>query len=135
MAIEIKKGNALSAINFTSLIDVVFLLLIFFLVASRFAEEDRQLEVRLPNASEAKPLTDRPREIIVNIDDGGNYFVGDSKMTLDEVDLALRQATANNPAHQTVNIRADKRVGFEAVVLVLNLCKRHAIENYSIDTR
>ncbi len=135
MAVEIKKGTALAALSLTPLIDVVFLLLIFFLVTTRFAEEDRQLEVTLPSASEARPMTEKPRELVVNIDEAGLYFVGNSRMTLDEVEGVLRQAAVNNPLNQSVNIRADKRVDFEAVVRVLNLCKRHEIENYSIDTK
>ena len=56
MAIKLKQGRALGSLSLTPLIDVVFLLLIFFLVATRFAQEDRELDVELPSASEAKPL-------------------------------------------------------------------------------
>ena len=45
MAVKIKQGRALAALSMTPLIDVVFLLLIFFLVATRFEQEDRALEV------------------------------------------------------------------------------------------
>ena len=48
MAVKIKKGNALSALSLTPLIDVVFLLLVFFLVTTRFAQEDYELSVVLP---------------------------------------------------------------------------------------
>ena len=51
MAVKIKKGTALGALSLTPLIDIVFLLLIFFLVATRFAEEDRERDVELPSAS------------------------------------------------------------------------------------
>jgi biopolymer transport protein ExbD len=135
MAVQLRRGRALDALNLTPLIDVVFLLLIFFLVATRFAEEDRQLEVQLPAASEAMPMTAKPRELVINIDDSGNYFVGATRMSLEEVDRLLTQAVVDNPLRQTVNIRADKRVAFDAVVGVLNLCKRHAVESYSIDTQ
>ena len=53
MAVKIKQGRALAALSMTPLIDVVFLLLIFFLVATRFEQEDRELDVVLPSASEA----------------------------------------------------------------------------------
>lgn len=135
MTVELKKGHAFGVLNLTPLIDVVFLLLIFFLVASRFAEEDRQLEVALPTASEAKPLIDKPRDFVINIDELGRYFVNETVMTLQEVDAALGQAMAANPMTQTVNIRADKRVDFEYVLQILNLCKRYRVQNYTIDTK
>ena len=54
MAVKFKKTSAVGAVNLTSLIDVVFLLLIFIMVTARFEKEDRQLKVALPSASEAK---------------------------------------------------------------------------------
>lgn len=134
MAVQLKKGIATSFLNLTPMIDVVFLLLIFFLVATRFAEEDRKLEVILPSASEAMPMTVEPRHLIINIDEQGDYFVEGNRMNLEDLDRVLEHATVNNPLSQAVNVRADKRVPFDAVVQVLDLCKRYAVENYSIDT-
>ena len=67
MAVNIRKGNALGMLSLTPLIDVVFLLLIFFLVATRFERQDREMEMPLPDASEAMPLTETPRELFINI--------------------------------------------------------------------
>jgi biopolymer transport protein ExbD len=134
VAVQLKKGIATSFLNLTPMIDVVFLLLIFFLVATRFAEEDRKLEVILPSASEAMPMTVEPRHLIINIDEQGDYFVEGNRMNLEDLDRVLEHATVNNPLSQAVNVRADKRVPFDAVVQVLDLCKRYAVENYSIDT-
>jgi biopolymer transport protein ExbD len=134
MTLELKKGNATSFLNLTPLIDVVFLLLVFFLVATRFAEEERKLEVVLPSAQEAMPMTVEPRQLIINIDDQGRYFVEGSRLTREELDRVIEHATVNNPLRQAVNLRADKRVPFDAVVQVLDLCKKHAVEQYSIDT-
>ena len=63
MAVKIKKSSALVALNITPLIDIVFLLLIFFMVMSRFEDEDNKLDVTLPSASEAKPLISKPSEV------------------------------------------------------------------------
>lgn len=134
MAVQISKGRAFESLNLTSLMDVVFLLLIFFLVATQFAEEDEELAVVLPNASEARPQIEQPAAIVINIDKDGNYFMRHERLTAGEVDQALQHAKADNPLQQTVNIRADKRVEFDSVVQVLNLCKKNQIEDYSIDT-
>ena len=74
MAVQLDKGTSLFSLSLTPLVDVVFLLLIFFLVATEFArEEERQMDLLLPEASEAQPLTTRPREMFVNVDDEGRY--------------------------------------------------------------
>lgn len=134
MAVQLKKGHATSYLNLTPLIDVVFLLLVFFLVATRMAEEDRQLEVLLPAASEAMPMTVVPTQLIVNVDQEGNYFVDNTRLDADELQRVFERSAVNNPLQQSVNIRADKRVEFDHVVQVLNLCKKYGIEDYTIDT-
>jgi biopolymer transport protein ExbD len=122
MSVNIKKGRAFDAVNLTSVMDLVFLLLIFFMVTSQFADEERALELPLPSASEAKPLASNPTELFVNIDKDGRYFLNGRFMKIDEVEATLRQAKANNPVTQTVAIRADRLVPFQVVVSVVNLC-------------
>jgi biopolymer transport protein ExbD len=134
MAVKINRGTSLDVLSMTSLIDVVFLLLIFFLVATRFAKEDRELDVVLPSASEAKPLIAKPTEVFVNIDKDGGYFIEGKFLAADEVERVLRTATQNNPLNQSVIIRADKRVQFESVVTVMNLCNRLGIADYKVTT-
>ena len=134
MSVKIKKGHALGMLSMTPLIDIVFLLLIFFLVATRFAEEDRELDVILPSASEAQPLTVAPKEVTVNIDQQGAYFVGGKTVELEELELVLQQAAANNPVNQSVIIRADKRVPVDFPVQVINACLRVGIYNHSLTT-
>lgn len=134
MAITFRQSRALTLMSYTSLIDVVLLLLIFFMVASRFAEEEREMEVTLPRASDAKPLTVRPKEIFVNVDALGRYFVGGKELSIDEVDRYLAQASADNPVGQGVIIRADKRVALDAAVAVMNACNKHGLTDYSLTT-
>jgi len=135
MAVNINKGKALSSLSLTPLIDVVFLLLIFFLVTTRFAQEDYELDVVLPAASEAQPLMVEPKEWFVNIDQQGEYVVDGRVMTQDEVGEVLRRAVANNPVNQSVVIRADKRVEFDYVVAIMNLCNRAGVRDYSVTTQ
>jgi biopolymer transport protein ExbD len=135
MAVKITRRNALGALSLTPLIDVVFLLLVFFLVTTRFAQEDYELEVVLPSASEAQPLIAEPKELFVNIDQHGDYYVDGRNMTRDEVEEVLRQAVVDNPVNQSVIIRADKRVQFDFVVAVMNLCNRTGVRDYSVTTQ
>lgn len=134
MSVNIKKGNALDVLNLTPLIDVVFLLLIFFIIGTRFAEEDRELDVLLPSASEAKPLTVATKEVFVNIDHNGRFYMSGKIIGIEEVEQALQQAAQDNPVNQSVVIRADKRVSLEPVVAVMNLCNKAGIVDYTLTT-
>ena len=88
----------------------------------------------MPSASEAKPLIVQPQEMFVNIDKDGRYFIVGSMMEVAEVESALLQAVANNPANQSVIIRADERVPFAHVVVVVNLCKKTGVHSYKVAT-
>ena len=135
MAVKIPKSAALSSLSLTPLIDVVFLLLIFFLVATKFAEEERELELPLPEASEARPLTSKPHEMFINIDAQGRYFVTGKFLNSEELYQALRVAWVNNPDRASVIIRADKSCRWEPIVAALNCCQKAKIRDYRIDTR
>lgn len=134
MPVTIKKGEALGALQLTPLIDVVFLLLIFFLVASKLEEDEREMSVLLPQASEARPLVVKPREMFVNVDQQGRYFVEGQNIDNAELLQALQRSAANNPGRQSVIIRADKRCAWEFVVAVMNLCNKANIRDYRVTT-
>jgi len=127
MAVKLNTGASLGALSMMPLLDEVFLLLIFFLVATRFAEEDREMEMPLPDASEAMPLTVAPKEVFININVDGRFFVGGKEVEAAELEQILMRTSANNP-HQTAIIRADKNVPWQFVITAGNLCKRAGVE-------
>ncbi|MDD4267662.1 MAG: biopolymer transporter ExbD [Pirellulales bacterium] len=135
MAVNLNKGQALANLTLTPLIDVVFLLLIFFLVATKFADEEREMNVLLPDASEAQPRTSKPRETIVNIDQNGQYFVSGQKLSLAELERALNAVRVNNPGRASVILRADRRGRVEFLVAAMNACNKAKIHDYRITTR
>jgi biopolymer transport protein ExbD len=133
MAVRINKGAVLGAIDLTPMIDVVFNLLIFFMVVSHFVkiDEERDLKVILPEGSEAMPLTVKPKEIFVNIDQAGRYFMRGRQLTEAELGETLVQAAINNPGSQSVIIRADKRAAWDYVATAMRLCNQAGIHDYS----
>lgn len=135
MAVRIRKGTSLDQLPLTPMIDMVFNLLIFFLVASKFAEAERELDVLLPDASEAQPITSRPREMFVNVDAQGRYFVTGKMVSIKELDPILRSAWVNNPGRVSVIIRADKRCRWQFVVAAMNACTKAKIRDYRVTTR
>jgi biopolymer transport protein ExbD len=133
MPVKLKRDQALLSLSLTPLIDVVFQLLLFFIVATRFADEDRELIVPLPDASEARPITYVPQELFININQDGQFFVGGRVVDETELEDILQRAATNNPANQSVRIHADKRTAFQSVVTAVNLCKRAGIRDYIAD--
>lgn len=122
MTVTLKRGQVLAVLSMTPLIDVVFLLLIFFLVASRLSQEDRELDIPLPSAANAMPMTVEPQEMIVNIDQEGAIVVNNKTLDNDQFRRLLAQAVVNNPIGQSVLIRADRRVPVQAPVEVMDMC-------------
>jgi biopolymer transport protein ExbD len=133
MTVQLKQGRVLSALSMTPLIDVVFLLLIFFLVASRLSQEDREMDVPLPSAANAMPMTAEPQELVVNIDRRGALYVNNQNMQAEQFEQLLRESIRNNPLGQSVIIRADKRVQFQTPVNVMDICLKCGAD-YSIST-
>ena len=134
MAVDLGEKSALESIPMTPLIDVVFLLLIFFLVATTLSEEERQMSVKLPSASEAQPLVSRPRELVVNIDASGRYFIGGERVELVRLEGVLQSVAVNNPGRGSVIFRADKRCQWEFVVAAMNACNKAKITDYRVTT-
>lgn len=134
MVVKIDKGSALAGLSLTPMIDIVFLLLIFFLVATRFAKEERELDILLPNASAAQPLTSKPREIVVNIDRQGRYFVTGEYIDLKQLEEVLEMARVNNPGRASVIIRAHRDVRWNVVAAAANSCSKAKIRDVKFTT-
>lgn len=115
--------------NMMPLIDLVFLLLIFFLMASRFEADERlekQLKVTLPEVSSAQPLSAK-QELIVNISPEGKYVIAQGEYSEAQLAGLLEQTRQKNP-HTSVLIRGDGRSAWKHGVRVMGLCNRAALE-------
>jgi biopolymer transport protein ExbD len=122
------------ALNLTPMIDIVFNLLIFFMVGTRFADLERQFDVQLPTVGEAQPLTNLPDEIVVNIFEDGKIVVSQKTLTLHELEIRLKEAQARY-ADQAVLIRGDGGGVYQNVMDVLAVCQRARIANFSLATQ
>ncbi|MFP6602980.1 MAG: biopolymer transporter ExbD [Pirellulaceae bacterium] len=114
--------------NLTPVIDVVFLLLIFFLVATKFDQQERLVSINLAEIFKPEPMAVGTKEVIVNITKDGKYFVGNQPLT--EVNLAdvLHGVAIGNPGKRNVQIRADQEVPFKHPLTVMGLCKQEDLD-------
>jgi biopolymer transport protein ExbD len=135
MAVHIKKGMVAYQLPVTPMVDLVFNLLLFFIMATTFATEEHQLKLMLPAASEALPLTTRPREMVINVDQEGHYFLTGSAIPLSALEEALNAASTNNPGRASAIIRADERCHWKYVVAAMNACTKAKIFDVHVMTR
>lgn len=112
--------------DFTPIIDVVFNLLIFFLVATSFQQVERESKIALPRTSSAAPISASLREIVINVDRDGTMIVNGRPMEDDALTTLLGAALAANP-NQKVNVRGDRATAYQNVAHALDLCKRSGI--------
>lgn len=101
--------------NLTSLIDMLFLLIIFFIVSSVFVEEEKILEVELAKARFAEALVAPSSPVVINITRDGAVFLGPEKVTLDVLAQRLRGMGTDTQGRQ-VQIRGDRNVPYQHVV-------------------
>ena len=133
--VKYQRSSVASTLSLTPLIDVVFLLLIFFLVTSEFEEEERRLDIVLPSATSAVPMTSKPREVVVDIDAAGTIYLSGQQTSLQELQRLLKIAVSSNPTNQTVVIRADRTTSFQPVVSVMDVCNKTGVSDYSVTTQ
>ncbi|MEK6234286.1 MAG: biopolymer transporter ExbD [Planctomycetales bacterium] len=118
--------------NLTPVIDVVFLLLIFFLVATRFDQEEKELDVVVPEVAQAQPLTKPPDEIVINVMKDGSYKVLGKTLSEDQLAGMLSQAYMKNQSNQAVLIRGDGASELQYSVRVMGLCNKARITEYRV---
>ena len=120
------------ALNLTPLVDVLFLLLIFFLVGTRFTENENSFEVELPKASAApEPITGTPDELVVNVGPEGELTLQNEPLGLDRLRERLTEIAADYP-DQIVVIRGDATGDYQHVVTVMDAVNRAGLTNLSL---
>ncbi len=119
--------------DFAPMIDVVFLLLIFFIVTWNFARMERDLDVAVPAAEEGADPEQAVGEIIVNVRNDGIIIVNGVQVS--EEDLLNRfQAIAKEYPDQAVILRGDQEAAFKYIIDVLDVCKKANIWNVAFAT-
>ncbi|MEE8312803.1 MAG: biopolymer transporter ExbD [Myxococcota bacterium] len=115
-------------LSMTPLIDVVLLLLIFYVVTSSFV--DREIQLELPE-SEASAIPDEKKKFTVEIGQGGAIALNGKATTIELLDRTIEVAAAADDI-QSVEIRADRNVTHGRVVQVLGIIKKHGVDTIGI---
>jgi biopolymer transport protein ExbD len=118
-------------IPMTSLIDIVFLLLIFFLVATNFTRREVDHAVTLPNSEAGVKAAQAPERLVINIREEGTLVVNGSVTTTDGLRQIAGDFAAAHHGRPAV-IRADARVAYRAVMEVFGICRGSGIQNVDL---
>jgi biopolymer transport protein ExbD len=120
-------------IQLAPLVDVLILLLIFFLLTWNMARNEAELDVKIPKASAAKEKAAPIGDVIVNVKADGNVVVNRRTLSAPELGDLLRNLVQLDP-EQAVVIRGDETGAYKNIVEVLNICTQAGISNVAFAT-
>jgi biopolymer transport protein ExbD len=122
------------SMNLTSMLDVLFLLIIFFMAGTKFTELERKLGLRVPQVSDHGALSAAPEKKIVNVYQDGQITLDRQLVTLEE--LRSKLAAAHQQYQDLgVLVRGDASGSFQNVAQVLNVCKQAGVNELAISVR
>ena len=123
------------------MIDVVFLLLIFFIVTWKFSRDEVDLNVSVPTSNQGENDKRPLGEIIINVRDGGIITVNGQSLSEEQLSTRLSSIARSfrdektGKSRQPVRIRGASSVEYQRIVEVISLCQEAGIWNISFSTR
>jgi biopolymer transport protein ExbD len=120
-------------IQLAPLVDVLLLLLIFFILTWNAARNENELDVKIPKAASAKEKTATMGDVVVNVKADGNVVVNRRTMTSAELADMMRNLVQLYP-DQAVIIRGDEEGAYKHIVGVLNICSEAGVTNVAFAT-
>jgi biopolymer transport protein ExbD len=124
------ENKPLNVFNFSSLTDIVLLLLIFFLLTSQFVIQTG-VKVKLPGSKTNEQTL--PSQLIVTITSDSKIYLGSDLVGIDGLPMKLESASQNN-SDKNLIIRADKEVNIDLVIKVIDAAKGVGIDKSTIQT-
>ncbi len=121
-------------LNLTPMIDIVFLLIIFFMVGTKFTELERNISLQVPEVSEAGPQTAAPRRRVINVFGDGSVLLDRQTVTLEELTAELSVARGEYKDLGVI-VRGDAETPFQNVAQVLGACRAAHISEMGISVR
>src|SRR4249919_884077 len=120
-------------IQLAPLVDVLLLLLIFFLLTWNAARNENELDVKVPKASAAQEKSAPIGDVIVNVKADGSVVVNRRSLSGSDLTTLLKGLVALNP-DQAVVIRGDEAGAYKNIVNVLNVCSLAGVTNVAFAT-
>jgi biopolymer transport protein ExbD len=120
--------------NLTSMIDVLFLLIIFFMVGTRFSDMERNIDVELPKVAAGNESTSAPRAHVIAVHRDGTLSLDQRHLTLRELSAELTRLEKESPGLAVV-VRGDGEGAFQNVAEVLAECRKAGVQRLDVAVR
>lgn len=128
MRLPVRTRQLGVTVNITPLIDVIFLLIIFFLAASHFVRNESRDEVSLPEVATGEDETSKSKaRLVITVTEAGVYKVGGGEVTIDDLQPMLFDGMAKDQELFEVRIRGDERVPFRVIEPVMLECAKAGV--------
>lgn len=131
MPLKTSSLEELPSINLTPMIDVVFLLIIFFMVGTQFNKQERQINVQLPGVGSLNALVAAPQRREIQIDSSGNVFLDGRPTSPYEITARLTEMRRRFP-DLAVSVRADAQARQKDVMPVLGAINKAGVANMAL---
>ncbi|MBI2090185.1 MAG: biopolymer transporter ExbD [Deltaproteobacteria bacterium] len=128
----LKESEEDVGISLTSLIDVIFLLLIFFMVTTTIIDPSRRLDIQLPEAKAASAES-KSTPVTIEINQRGDIVVNAEKVDLAALEARLK--ALGGEGRKTALVRADRRLDYGRVVAVLGICRANGFQDIGVAVR
>ena len=131
MKLQVEENGAPVVIDLAPMIDVIFQLLIFFMVTTTFLHREREIGIDLPTAESGTEPAGQPDEIVLNVYRDGRVAWGREIVSDTDLDRRLRAAAA---PERPVTIRGDRDARHESIVRVMDACGKAGLSNLNVGT-
>lgn len=133
MPLKIEREDQ-STINLTPMIDIVFLLIIFFMVSTKFSElneAERDIAINVPTVSDARAMTAAPKKRVINVFEDGSITLDREHVTLDQLQSKL-SAAQKQYSKLGVVIRGDSQSLYQNIASVMARCRQAEVADLNL---
>ena len=126
----LKESEEEAGIGLTPLIDVIFLLLIFFMVTTTIIKPSKRLDIQLPEAKAASAKT-KSIPVRIELKRSGELYLNGKRINLKTLETRLREL-GKEGGKKTAIVRADRRLDYGRVVRILGICRASGYSDIGI---
>lgn len=125
MPLKTSQMEEMPGLNLTSMIDVVFLLLIFFMVATKFSESQQQVGVKLSGSAGMQSMLPAPDKLEISVARDGSLSIDNRPISMQELPLRIREKHAQYPG-LIVGVNGEPDSSTQALVSTMQAVQRAA---------